>query len=78
MHKQFEVIYENGVFRPLLALSGQFQEHHRFTVTIEGLHLAHDWLAAADATVSLEEVRRILNQTPSTLARMLHSEREER
>jgi predicted DNA-binding antitoxin AbrB/MazE fold protein len=78
MREQFEVIYENGVFRPLVEVSGQFQEHQRFTVTIEELHLQHDWLAAADATASLEEVRRILNQAPSSLARMLHSEREER
>jgi len=35
MRDQVEVIYENGVLRPLAALPGQYQEHQHLTVTIE-------------------------------------------
>jgi hypothetical protein len=47
MHEQIEVVYENGVLRPLLPLPYPLQEHQYLTVTIEGSHGAHDWLADA-------------------------------
>jgi predicted DNA-binding antitoxin AbrB/MazE fold protein len=35
MHEQIEVIYENGVFRPLTPLPTRIREHARLTVIIE-------------------------------------------
>lgn len=78
MHVQIEVIYENGVLRPLVALSGQFQEHQRLTVTIDDSDESTHWLADADPTVSLESVRAALAKTPGTIAQLIHVEREER
>lgn len=78
MHKQIEVVYENGVFRPLGPLPGQLQEHQHLTVTITATNQADDWLAAADPTISLEAVRQALAKSPETLAQLVHAEREER
>ena len=78
MREQVEVIYENGVFRPLGVLPGQFEEHQHLTVTIENQSSSADWLAAADATVSLEAVRHVLGKTTGTLTQLIHAEREER
>jgi excisionase family DNA binding protein len=72
MREQIEVIYENGVLRPLAALSGQFQEHQHLTVTVE------DADESTSPTVSLEAVRRALGKAPGTIAQMVHAEREER
>ena len=35
MHQQVEVVYENGVLRPLEPLPPQLQEHQHLTVTID-------------------------------------------
>ena len=35
MHEQIEVVYENGVLRPLEPMPLQLREHVRLTVTIE-------------------------------------------
>ncbi len=78
MREQIEVVYENGVLRPLGALSGQFQEHQHLTVTVEDADESDRWLADADPTVSLETVRRALGKTPGTIAQTIHAEREER
>jgi predicted DNA-binding antitoxin AbrB/MazE fold protein len=87
MHEQIEVVYENGVLRPLGPLPPQLREHQHLTVTIDttgGLEERLDTacLAAAkrdaDPTVSLEEVRRILAKVPGTLAQAVTAEREER
>ncbi len=78
MCEQIEVIYENGVLRPLVVLPGQFREHQHYVVTIEGLGGADDWLADADPTVRLEDVRQILAKVETTLAGAVHAEREER
>jgi predicted DNA-binding antitoxin AbrB/MazE fold protein len=78
MHEQIEVVYENGVLRPLGPLPGYLQEHQRLTVTIEGANGADPWLAAADPTVSLDAVRLALSKIPGTLAQWVHAEREER
>ncbi len=78
MREQIEVIYENGVFRPLGALPGRLQEHQRLTVTLEVPNGADRWLAGADPTVSLDAVRQALAKVPGTLAQAVHAEREER
>jgi len=78
MREQIEVVYENGVLRPLGALSGQFQEHQHLTVTVEDADESSHWLADADPTASLESVRRALAKAPGTIAQMIHAEREER
>jgi predicted DNA-binding antitoxin AbrB/MazE fold protein len=87
MHQQVEVVYENGVLRPLEPLPPELQEHQHLTVTIETAgalegRLDETCLAAAkrdaDPTVSLEEVRRILAKVPGTLAEAVRAERDER
>jgi predicted DNA-binding antitoxin AbrB/MazE fold protein len=87
MHERIEVVYENGVLRPLGPLPDQLHEHQRYTVTIETpvpreARLDAVCLAAAqrdaDPTVSLEEVRQILAKVPGTLAEAVWAEREER
>jgi predicted DNA-binding antitoxin AbrB/MazE fold protein len=78
MHERIEVVYENGVLRPLLPLLYPLQEHQHLTVTIEGSNGARDWLADADPTVSLDAVRQALANVPGTLAQLVDAEREER
>jgi predicted DNA-binding antitoxin AbrB/MazE fold protein len=87
MHQQVEVVYENGVLRPLQPLPPQLQEHQHLTVTIDTpdaleARLDQACLDAAkrdaDPTVSLEEVRRILAKVPGTLADAVRAERDER
>jgi predicted DNA-binding antitoxin AbrB/MazE fold protein len=87
MHKHIEVVYENGVLRPLEPLPPQFQEHQHLTITIGAPGTLEDRLDAAclaaakknaDPTVSLEEVRKILAKVPDTLAQAVSAEREER
>ena len=78
MREQIEVVYENGVLRPVVALSGQFHEHQHLTVTVEVAGESTGWLADADPTASLEAVRRALDKAPGTIAQLVHSEREER
>ncbi len=78
MREQIEVVFENGVLRPLGVLSGQFQEHQHLTVTVEDADESNRWLADADPTVILEAVRRALGKAPDTMAQMVHAEREER
>jgi predicted DNA-binding antitoxin AbrB/MazE fold protein len=88
MHEPIEVIYENGVFRPLGPLPGDLQESGRYRVTLEAPGSALEgrldpaFVAAAkqgaDPTVSLEEMRRILAKVPGSLAQAVVAEREER
>ena len=78
MPEQIEVVYENGVFRPVAALPHPFSENQRLTVTIEGPSDAARWLADADPAVSLEAVRLALGKTSDTLARLVHAERDDR
>jgi predicted DNA-binding antitoxin AbrB/MazE fold protein len=77
MSEQIQVVYENGVFRPLFPLSDQFREHQRLTVTIQEAAAADDWLADADSRVSLEAVREALAKVPGTLADLIRDERNE-
>jgi predicted DNA-binding antitoxin AbrB/MazE fold protein len=87
MHEHIDVVYENGVLRPLGPLPQQIQEHQHLRVTIDTPETLEDRLNAtclaaakseADPSVSLEEVRRILAKVPGTLARAVMAEREER
>jgi predicted DNA-binding antitoxin AbrB/MazE fold protein len=87
MRQRVEVVYENGVLRPLEPLARQFYEHQHLTVTIDTpgaveARLDAVCLAAAkqnaDPTVSLQEVRRILAKVPGSLTEVVSAEREER
>jgi predicted DNA-binding antitoxin AbrB/MazE fold protein len=87
MHEPIEVVYENGVLRPLGPLPPQLREHQHLTVTLDIPSALDDRLDAAclaaarrdaDPTVSLEEVRGILAKVPGTLAQAVSAEREER
>jgi len=78
MREQIEVVYENGVFRPLGPLPGQLREQQHLTVTIEGITEINSWLADADPGASLEAVRQALAKIPGTLAQAVSVEREER
>jgi predicted DNA-binding antitoxin AbrB/MazE fold protein len=78
MHEQIEVVYENGVLRPLEPLPAGIQEHQRLTVTLQVAGHAGDWLADANPAASLEAVRQALAKVPGTLAQWVHAEREER
>jgi predicted DNA-binding antitoxin AbrB/MazE fold protein len=78
MHQQIDVVYGNGVLRPLGPLPCPLEEHQHLTVTLEGPNGERDWLADADPSVGLEEVRQALAHIPGTLARLVDEEREER
>lgn len=87
MHEQIEVIYENGVLRPLGSLPAELRERERYTVTVEKaatravrLDTACMEAAARDANpaVSLEDVRKILGRLPVTGAEAVAAERGER
>jgi len=87
MHQQIEVVFENGVLRPIGPLPDELHERQHYTVTIDtplsrADRLDTACLAAArrdaDATVSLEEARRILAKVPGSLAEAVRAEREER
>ena len=86
MHEHIEVVYENGVLRPIDPLPSQLQEHQHLRVTIDTPESIEDRLDTAclatakrdaDPTVSLEEVRRILAKLPGSLAQAVIAEREE-
>jgi predicted DNA-binding antitoxin AbrB/MazE fold protein len=78
MREQIEVVYENGVLRPLGPLPTHLHEHQQLTVTIEAPDRADRWLADADPAVSLDAVRQALGKITGTLAQAVHAEREER
>jgi predicted DNA-binding antitoxin AbrB/MazE fold protein len=80
MREQIEVIYEDGVLRPLGPLPAQVHEHQRYTVTIENLNGGETAAAARDANpaASLEDVRRALAKVSGTLAEHARAERNER
>jgi AF2212-like protein len=87
MHQQIEVVYENGVLRPLGPLPDELHERQHYTVTIDTplprqARLDTACVAAArrdaDPTVSLEEVRAILAKMHGTLAEAVAAERAER
>jgi predicted DNA-binding antitoxin AbrB/MazE fold protein len=87
MHQQIEVVYEDGVLRPLGPLPDELREHKRYTVTIDAVTGGRVRLDAvcvaaaareADPSVSLEEVRRALAKVKGTLAEAVTAGREER
>jgi predicted DNA-binding antitoxin AbrB/MazE fold protein len=78
MHHLIEVVYENGVLRPLEPLPSEFREHQRLTVILEGSNATRNWLADADPTINLEAVRQALAKIPGTLAQAVDAERAER
>lgn len=78
MREQIEVVYENGVLRPVGTLRSHFQEHQHLTVTVEDNDETAGWLADADPTVSLDVVRRALAKTRGTIAQVVRAERDER
>ncbi len=78
MHEQIDVVYENGVLRPLGPLPYPLEEHQQLTVILESSGGGRDWLADADPSISLEAVRQALANVPGTLAQLVDAEREER
>jgi predicted DNA-binding antitoxin AbrB/MazE fold protein len=68
MHEQIEVVYENGVLRPLEPMPMRLREHARLTVTIESGGRAN---SAAGGSGLADEARR-----PSLLASCSPGERE--
>lgn len=67
MSEPIEVVYENGLLRPLGPLPEDIREHQRLTVTIEDAPAAPG-PDAGDATVSLDAVRQALAKIPGSLA----------
>ncbi|MGH7172522.1 MAG: antitoxin family protein [Gemmataceae bacterium] len=87
MPEFIEVVYENGVLRPIGPLPSQLQEHQHLRVALDIPTTIEDRLDAAslaaakrdaDPTVSLEEVRKILAKVPGSLTQAVSAEREER
>jgi predicted DNA-binding antitoxin AbrB/MazE fold protein len=87
MRKQLDVIYENGVFRPLEPVD--MPEHQRMTIMISAVSMVpaeEEWLdtayerwAAAQVKedVSLEAVRQALSKIPGSLTADFLAERAE-
>ena len=75
MTQQIEVIYENGVLRPVDLPAETLQEHQRYVVRVD---LPDAVPPAPQAAASLEEVRRILSRTRETAADTVRAERNER
>jgi predicted DNA-binding antitoxin AbrB/MazE fold protein len=82
MRKSVEVIYENGVFRPLEPV--EVSEHQRMRVTLEE---EADWLDTAymawcareaDDRITLEAVRQALAKIPGSLTADFITERDDR
>jgi predicted DNA-binding antitoxin AbrB/MazE fold protein len=76
--ERIEVIYENGVFRPVGPVPPTLHEHQHLMVLIEAPETTGDWLADANPSASLDAVRRALGKAPGTLAQMVRDEREDR
>jgi predicted DNA-binding antitoxin AbrB/MazE fold protein len=57
MPTQIDVIFENGVFKPLMPVPSLLKDRQRLTITIEEANVSADWLADAN-----DKVR----STPST------------
>jgi hypothetical protein len=76
--QQIEVVYENGILRPVGPVPGDIQEHQHLTVTIEGVAGPWGWAQSPGPVADLETVRQILAGVPGTLAQAAHDEREER
>jgi predicted DNA-binding antitoxin AbrB/MazE fold protein len=87
MSKQLDVIYENGVFRPLEPVD--VREHQRMTITIPEASMVPSeeawfdaeyerWVATqVQEDVSLEAVRQVLSKIPGSLTADFLAERAE-
>jgi len=78
MRAQIEVIFENGIFKPLSPIPPSLRERQQLTITIEESNGSPDWLAGANPEVSLEEVRRALSKIKASGTELVNAEREER
>jgi predicted DNA-binding antitoxin AbrB/MazE fold protein len=78
MDERIEVVYENGVFRPVGPVPSTLRDQQHLTVLIEARETADNWLTNAAPAASLEAVRRALGKVPGTLAQIIRDEREER
>jgi predicted DNA-binding antitoxin AbrB/MazE fold protein len=78
MRQQIPVIFENGVFKPLMPVPPSLKEQQQLTVAIEEPNGSSDWLADANDAVSLEEVRRALSKIKIRGTELVDAEREER
>lgn len=78
MREQIQVIYENGVFKPLKPVPASLKDQQQLTVTIEEPHGPADWLADANFEVSLEEVRQALSKIKASGTELVNAERAER
>jgi predicted DNA-binding antitoxin AbrB/MazE fold protein len=90
MQMQVEVVYENGVLRPLAPL--ELKEHQHITITLSVVAQDEDWPQLDDGYVeslrremkdagpvpTLEEVRRRLSKIPGELTADFIAERRER
>jgi hypothetical protein len=76
--QQIEVIYENGVLRPVGPMPTDVTEHQHLTVTIEEGAGPWNWGPAPSPVADLDTVRALLAKMPGTLAQAVHDEREER
>lgn len=78
MREQIEVIYEDGVFRPIAPLPEQIREHQHYTLIVENTGGINSWLNDADPSVSIDAVRQALAKVSITLAQAVDAERAER
>jgi predicted DNA-binding antitoxin AbrB/MazE fold protein len=85
MTKSLNVVYENGVLRPLEPLD--LREHQRVTIVLKDEAASEPWLddeyvaacaLEADEEVSLAQVRAALAKIPGTLTEDFVAEREDR
>jgi predicted DNA-binding antitoxin AbrB/MazE fold protein len=74
MTEQIEVVYENGMLRPVGPPPAGLREHQRYVVTVE----LPGTPAAPKDVPSLEEVRAILAKVPETATALVRAERERR
>ena len=78
MHQKIEVVYENGVFRPVGPLPEPLRDRQRLIVTVEAPGLTGRPDAIGPAAATLEEVRAILAKSSRPLAEVVGAERDER
>jgi predicted DNA-binding antitoxin AbrB/MazE fold protein len=86
MSKRIEVVYENGVLRPLEPL--QLRDHQRVSIVLpdDVTSQAEDWLdiecmglceTETDETMNLDEVRQALSKIPGSMTSDFIAERHE-
>jgi predicted DNA-binding antitoxin AbrB/MazE fold protein len=86
MGKTFEAVYENGVLRPLEALTISNRQHVLVTIadvpTTAGDVAAYfepeEWEAAKHDDIGLDDVRQALASIPGSLADAVIASRDER